>query len=299
MRRGRSSFAHSILIVSSAPSGSRETLPPRRPSDEGLWTRPAGRIWQSRIEPIHYPHYRHAKTGDEAVALNIAHRGASGSFPENTLSAFRAAIEAGADMCELDVQQTRDGAIVVIHDDSIDRTTDGAGKVSRFTLAELKRFNAAAKSIRGGLETIPTLDEVFEVTSGRCGLNVEIKAKGVEAMVAEIIERHNAIDTTIVSNFDWDSLARIHEIDPAIKFGLLSEEEPQRLIDTAIRMKAASINPRYDLATAELCAAAHRSGLKVIVWTVDAPDAMHILLERGVDGIITNHPERMRPLVAR
>ena len=202
-------------------------------------------------------------------------------------------------MCELDVQMTLDGALVVIHDDPVDRTTDGHGSVDAMTLAELKRLNAAAKSIRGGIERIPTLDEVFEVTSGRCGLNIEIKADGVEQKVVEIVQRHNAIATSLVSNFDWNSLARVNRIDPSIRFGLLSEEDPQRLLDSATKMKAESINPRYDLATAELCFAAHRNGLKVIVWTVNEAEAVEILLERGVDGIITNYPERMRPLLSR
>ncbi len=202
-------------------------------------------------------------------------------------------------MCELDVQMTLDGAIVVIHDDTVDRTTDGVGSVDAMTLAELKRLNAAAKSIRGGIERIPTLDEVFEVTSGRCALNIEIKADGVEQKVVEIVQRHNAIATSLVSNFDWNSLARVNRIDPSIRFGLLSEEDPQRLLDTAIKMKAESINPRYDFATAELCAGAHSNGLKVIVWTVNEAEAVEILLERGVDGIITNYPERMRPLLSR
>ncbi len=114
--------------------------------------------------------------------LNIAHRGASGTFPENTLSAFRAAIDAGADMCELDVQLTRDGTVVVIHDDTVDRTTDGNGEVAELTLEEIKRLDAGAKFKGGALkdERIPTLDEVFALTTGKCGLNIELKGAGVE-----------------------------------------------------------------------------------------------------------------------
>ena len=117
--------------------------------------------------------------------LNIAHRGASGRFPENTLAAFAAAIEAGAQMCELDVQLTRDGAVVVMHDDTVDRTTDGRGAVRGMTLEELKRLDAGVRfgnEFSG--ERIPTLEEVFALTRGRCGLNIEIKAangKGKEA----------------------------------------------------------------------------------------------------------------------
>src|SRR5579863_4458154 len=108
----------------------------------------------------------------------MAHRGASGTFPENTLSAFRAAIDTKADMCELDVQLTRDGALVVIHDDTVDRTTDGTGEVAELTLAELKLLDAGAKfkngAVKGKGERVPTLDEVFDVTAGKCGLNIEL-----------------------------------------------------------------------------------------------------------------------------
>ena len=233
------------------------------------------------------------------LALNIAHRGASGTFPENTLSAFRAAIEAGAQMCELDVQLTRDGAIVVIHDDTVDRTCDAVGTVAALTLSELKRFDAGARFQNGRIrgERIPTLDEVFEVTAGRCGLNIELKAIGVEEKVAEIIRRHDAVATSLVTSFDWNSLVEIHKIDPELRFGLLAEQEPQLLLETAAQMKAGSINPRFDMVNAELCDTAHGLGLQVITWTVNAPDAMRTLIDLGVDGIITNYPERMRALV--
>jgi glycerophosphoryl diester phosphodiesterase len=229
------------------------------------------------------------------LALNIAHRGASGTFPENTLSAFRAAIDAGAQMCELDVHLTSDGTVVVIHDDTVDRTTDGNGSVAAMTLAELKRLDAGAKFLgaRKSVERIPTLDEVFEAIKGRCALNIELKASGVEVEVAAIIKRHAALETALVSGFDWDLLVHIHSIDPAIRFGLLAEEEPKRLVDTAIRMKAESINPRYDMVSDDLCADAHRLGIKVITWTVNDSARMRTLIDMGVDGIITNFPERM------
>src|SRR5437899_11534085 len=111
--------------------------------------------------------------------LNIAHRGASAHFPENTLAAFAAAIRAGADMCELDVQKTADDALVVIHDETIDRTTDGRGRVDRLTLEAIKRFDAGVwRDARFMNERIPTLREVIDLTAGRCELNIELKAKG-------------------------------------------------------------------------------------------------------------------------
>lgn len=231
--------------------------------------------------------------------LNIAHRGASGTFPENTLSAFRAAIDAGADMCELDVQLSRDGAIVVIHDDTVERTTDGRGEVAELTLEELKRLDAGAKfkgaPFKGA--RIPTLDEVFAVTSGKCGLNVELKAGGLEHQVAQIMQVRNALGDSIVSSFDWDYLKKIQQLHFNIRVGLLADEKPVDLMMSAVAMRAHSINPRWDMVTSDLCKAAHERGLKLYTWTVDADARMRALIECGVDGIMTNYPERLRTVV--
>jgi len=231
--------------------------------------------------------------------LNIAHRGASGTFPENTLSAFRAAIDAGADMCELDVQLTRDGAVVVIHDDTVERTTDGKGEVAKLTLEELKRLDAGVKFKGGAIkgERIPTLDEVFEITGGKCGLNIELKAAGVENQVAQIMQARNAFGDSIVSSFDWDYLKKIQQLHFNIRVGLLAEEKPVDLMMNAVAMRAHSINPRWDMVTADLCKAAHERGLMVYTWTVDADARMRALIECGVDGIMTNYPERLRKVL--
>ena len=231
--------------------------------------------------------------------LNIAHRGASGTFPENTLSAFRAAIDAGADMCELDVQLTRDAAVVVIHDETVNRTTDGAGEVAALTLEEIQRLDAGAK-FKGGKvkgERIPTLDEVFAVTSGKCGLNIELKGGGVEAQVAAIMQARNAFADSIVSSFNWDYLKKIQTLHFNIRIALLAEEKPVDLMMNAVAMRAHAINPRWDMVTADLCKAAHERGLKVYTWTVDADARMRALAECGVDGIMTNYPERLRTVV--
>ena len=204
------------------------------------------------------------------AALNIAHRGASGTFPENTLSAFRGAIDAGADMCELDVQLTRDGAVTVIHDETVNRTTDGNGEVADLTLAEIKELDAGARFKDGAIrdERIPTLDEVFAATHGRCGLNVEIKADGLEHLVTAIMQAHDALDDSIVSSFNWNYLAKIRTIHSHIRVGLLAEK-PVDLMMGAVAMRAHAINPRFDMVTADLCKAAHQRGLMVYTWTVD------------------------------
>jgi glycerophosphoryl diester phosphodiesterase len=236
--------------------------------------------------------------------LNIAHRGASGTFPENTLSAFRAAIDAGADMCELDVQLSRDGSVVVIHDDSVERTTDGNGEIAELTLEELKRLDAGAKfkgTLKAGAlkgsERIPTLDEVFAVTSGKCGLNIELKATGVEHQVAQIMQARNAFSDSIVSSFDWEYLKKIQQLHFNIRIALLAEEKPVDLMMNAVAMRAHAINPRWDMVTADLCKAAHERGLKLYTWTVDADARMRALIECGVDGIMTNYPERLRTVM--
>ncbi len=231
--------------------------------------------------------------------LNIAHRGASGTFPENTVSAFRAAVEAGADMCELDVQLSRDGAVVVIHDDTVERTTDGIGEVAELTLEELKRLDAGAKFKGGPFKgaQIPTLDEVFSATSGKCGLNIELKAGGLEHQVAQIMQARNALSDSIVSSFDWEYLKKIQQLNFNIRVGLLAEEKPVELMMNAVAMRAYSINPRWDMVTPDLCKAAHERGLKLYTWTVDADARMRALIECGVDGIMTNYPERLSTVV--
>ncbi len=231
--------------------------------------------------------------------LKIAHRGASGNFPENTVCAFRAAIDAGAEMCELDVQLSRDGAIVVIHDETVERTTDGKGEVAELTLEELKRLDAGAKFKGGAVkgERIPTLDEVFSATSGKCGLNIELKAGGLEHQVAQIMQARNALADSIVSSFDWEYLKNIQQLHFNIRVGLLAEEKPVDLMMNAVAMRAHSINPRWDMVTSDLCKAAHERGLKVYTWTVDADARMRALIACGVDGIMTNYPERLRKVV--
>jgi glycerophosphoryl diester phosphodiesterase len=232
--------------------------------------------------------------------LNIAHRGASSRFPENTRAAFEGAIDAGADMCELDVQLSRDGALVVIHDDTVDRTTGGHGAVAAMTLEQLKRLDAGVSfGSESKGERIPTLDEVFTFVGGRCALNIELKSAGLEKKVCAAIRDHDALATTIVSSFDWDALDRIRQLHPSVRVGLLASRWPVRLLGAATAIKAHAIHPRADIVTEDLCTAAHERLLDVYTWTVDDLDTMRKLIAYGVDGIMTNYPERLRMLMER
>jgi glycerophosphoryl diester phosphodiesterase len=231
--------------------------------------------------------------------LNIAHRGASGRYPENTLAAFEAAIKIGVAMCELDVHLTRDGIAVVIHDATLDRTTDAKGAVAAMTFAELQRADAGIRFGRQFAgQRVPTLEEVFRLTAGRGGLNIELKGVGTEATVCELIDAHGAVATALVSSFDWAMLARVREIDSRIRVGLLGKDHPQHLLDTASAMQAYAINPNVAIVNASLCAAAHARGLKLYAWTCDDPGRMRRLIADGGDGIMTNYPDRLRAVLA-
>lgn len=232
------------------------------------------------------------------AVLNIAHRGASGDFPENTLCAFDAAIRAGAAMCELDVQRTADGVIVVIHDDLLDRTTDGDGKVAAVSYAELRRLDAGRwRGQRFAGERVPMLAEVLELARGRCALNVELKAEGIAGPVCSLIRERRAAEFTLISSFDWPAIAEARRIAPEIASALLTSRAPARALETASAMGVAALNPRHDLVDQELCLKARRRGLEVYAWTVDEPAEMARLVDAGISGIMTNYPERLRTLL--
>jgi glycerophosphoryl diester phosphodiesterase len=233
--------------------------------------------------------------------LTIAHRGASALYPENTLRAFLAAAELGADMCEFDVRMTRDREVVVIHDATVNRTTDGRGRIAAMSAAEVKRLDAGARfgaEFRG--ERIPTLAEVVQALgaqcSGRCQMDVELKASGLEARVCDILRECGRMESAIVSSFDWDQLKIVARQDAGLRLALLGEKAPAALLEAAAAMQAFAIAPRFDIADAALCAEAHRRGLAVYVWTVDDVATMGRLIAAGVDGIMTNNPQRLREL---
>jgi glycerophosphoryl diester phosphodiesterase len=230
--------------------------------------------------------------------LNIAHRGASGDFPENTLVAFTAAIEAGAQMCEMDVQLCADGAAVVIHDETVNRTTGGRGAVAALSLAEIRRLDAGVKFVPTFAGTrVPTLEEVLELVKGKCALNVELKGPGVEREVCSLLRAHGAVADTIVSSFDWNSLAAAREFEPAVRLGVLADRHADAMFAAALRLHAVSVNPRYDIVNEAMIDGAHRAGLKLLVWTIDRAARMRQMIAMGVDGIMTNYPGRLTALL--
>jgi glycerophosphoryl diester phosphodiesterase len=234
--------------------------------------------------------------------LLIAHRGASAEAPENTLPAFELALEQGAQMIEFDVRPTADGQIVVFHDDTTVRWDGRDRAVAALTLDELRRLDI------GGAQT-PTLDEVC-AWAGRTGigLNVELKAGGIEAAVAEIIRRHGVAAQVIVSSFDFAALQAMRVAAPELKLGALMGSETLaphvRLreawpLPVLRRLGAQAWHPSWQLPLLDqLVPRVRRAGYAVYVWTVDDPAVMRRLLRLSVDGIMTNRPALLREILA-
>lgn len=236
------------------------------------------------------------------VPVIFGHRGASAYAPENTLAAFELALSQGADGFEFDVILSADGVPVVIHDDSVDRTTDGQGQVGRLRLAELKRLNAGYPAkfdtkFRG--EPIPTLAEVCQTFAGKAVMNVELKSdpspgRLLAARAVELIQAHRLERSVIVSSFHFDYLRRVKALNPSIPVGLLYTDARaaplMRVLAAALRPEAH--HPAHQHLAARRVSWYHAASLRVNAWTVDAESDLRRLVSAGVDGLITNYPDR-------
>lgn len=237
--------------------------------------------------------------------LLIGHRGYPAKFPENTLAAFEGAMQAGCDMIELDVTLSRDRKVVVIHDDTLDRTTDGSGLVLAQTFEELKRLDAGSWfAPRFSAERIPELSEVMELTAGRCMLNIEIKQSAFEAgypidaiehQVVTLVRASGAMDRVIISSFDKRILERIAAMDapPAIAY-ISDHGVDERVLDMLLAMKAFSWHPSFKVLTRDQVDMLHTAGLKVFPWTINTRAEAEKVLALGVDGLICNELRVMR-----
>lgn len=234
----------------------------------------------------------------------IAHRGFSGKAPENTMSSFIKAVESGADMIELDVTLSKDGEVVVIHDKTLNRTTNTKGKVLDFNLEELKKLDAGSwfsKDFKN--EKIPTLEEVLNYTKDKILVNIEIKKysvkrlkkyDGIEEKVVNLVKKYEMEDKVLISSFNKIALKRVNEFNPNIKTALLYRLRiSNRIIKTGLKNSFYSFNQGKRLFTKKGFALASKNGFRVNIYTINSEKELKKFVDIGVNGIITNYPDRL------
>lgn len=232
----------------------------------------------------------------------FAHRGFSGKYPENTILAFKKAIEVGAEGIELDVQLTKDGEVVIIHDETIDRTTNGKGFVVDYTYEEISKFDASYIFKDMGFNSIPTLREYFELVKDLdIVTNIELKTGvneylGIEKKVLDLILEYNLEKKVIISSFNHFSVIRMRDLAPQLKYGFLSEDW---LIDAGKYVHSHGIqcyHPRYNNLIQEVIEELRKYGLEINTWTVNSEKDMRYLYSNKIDVIITNYPDLAREI---
>ncbi len=236
----------------------------------------------------------------------IAHRGFSSRAPENTLAAVRQAIDVGAHMVEVDVTVTADGQVICLHDETLDRTSDGSGAATDMNLAEIRQLDAGswfAPEYQG--EKIPTLIEVFDTVKGRILINVEIKPEAVEhgvvQKVAALINEHKMRDSVVVSSFSPEALRLMKTTDPAVITASLFNKDlhtGRDPLEVIQEVGSRGFNISGKRLTPEMLERCHRHEIPVAVYTVNDPTTMRSLMELGVDAVFTDHPDLMLEVVA-
>lgn len=224
--------------------------------------------------------------------LNLAHRGAKGHEPENTLAAFQKALALNAHGIELDVHLCKSGELVVIHDFTVDRTTDGTGAVSDFTLTQLKELRINKQ------HEIPTLEEVLVLFNKNHLINIELKGTHTAPSVAHCIDKHVAkkmfsYRNFIVSSFQREELATLARYHGQIPLGVLTQASVEQGLEWAAEFSAVAIHPHFSLLTPENVALTRQKGCQIYTWTVNEREDLQRVKELGVDGIITDYPDRI------
>jgi glycerophosphoryl diester phosphodiesterase len=233
-----------------------------------------------------------------ALVLVIAHRGASGHAPENTLAAFRKAVAMGATFIETDLQLSRDAHFVAIHDDTVNRTTGGKGAVHDLTLAQLRQLDAGSwfgSEFSG--ERIPTLDEILEFSKKHdVVFYLELKPGGSwggEHALIGALRASGEIARAVVISFDASLVRNLRRIEPTVMTGLLYDGQLADPVAKAVEIGARQLVVRGDLVTPALLSEARKKDLQVVCWTVNHPAHMRMLITAGVDGIMSDYPDRL------
>lgn len=224
--------------------------------------------------------------------LKIGHRGAMGYAPENTMKSFEKALELGVDVIEVDVHRAKSGEIVVIHDETVTRTMGREGEVAKMTLRELQALDAGAG------ERIPTLSQVLDYVNRRAKINIEIKNIGFAADMLKIIkhfvEKKNwSYEDFFVCSFIHPELRFIKELEPRVRISPLIMGLPETYAEFGEKLGAFSVNMDFEFINQEFVDDAHRRGIQVFAWTVNEPQDIARMKILGVDGIISDFPDRI------
>ncbi len=253
---------------------------------------------------------KHAKNDNHPII--IAHRGGAKLAPENTLASFKNAIVIGADMIEIDVHFSKDSEIMVIHDESLDRTTNGTGEIKDLTLDEIKKYDAGSwfsEDFKN--EKVPTLTEVLQSINGQCKLLIEIKGgderyPGLEKKIIETVKEHNAEPWVVIQSFNKNSILRIKEMYPdLVTYYLLGkgfndfydEVSGQISKGKSIKKKFDGVAPNYKLLDKNKVDLLHKAGFGIFTYTVNKKADMQKVIEVGVDGIITDSPDILKNIL--
>lgn len=227
-----------------------------------------------------------------AAILKIGHRGVKGHVAENTLASFQNALDMGVDGIELDVHVCATGELVVIHDFTVDRTTNGTGEVHKMTLAELKKLTIE------GQYTIPLLEEVLALINRKCLVNIEMKGRHTAQPVCDFIDNYMqkrgwSYDDFIVSSFQREELLIVNDVNKNIHLGVLSQASVTQAWEWAVEFSAKAIHPHFSLLTESNVKKAQQAGLKVYTWTINETEDIERIKSYNVDGIISDFPERL------
>jgi glycerophosphoryl diester phosphodiesterase len=227
-----------------------------------------------------------------AAILKIGHRGVKGHVAENTLASFQNALEMDVDGIELDVHVCATGELVVIHDFTVDRTTNGTGEVHKMTLAELKKLTVE------GEHKIPLLEEVLALVNRKCLVNIEMKGRHTAKPVCDFIDNYVqnkgwSYDDFIVSSFQREELLIVSDINKHIHLGVLSQASVTQAWEWATEFSAKAIHPHFSLLTESNVKKAQQAGLKVYTWTINETEDIERIKSYNVDGIISDFPERL------
>ena len=221
------------------------------------------------------------------LAKIVGHRGAPADEPENTRRSFARALAVGVAAVELDVQLTRDGRLAVIHDETLDRTTNGRGPVQDFTLAELQRLDAG----RG--EPVPSLEEVFDLVQGKAHLMVELKQPEAAGALLKFFQARRAFEFATVISFWHPAVKALKEAEPRLDTGVLLVGCPADPADLARAARAGTLALNFRYVNQELVDTAHQQDIKVMVWNIDDPETLQPYLAMNLDAICTNRPREI------